>query len=110
MIHANEKFAPLDFINKKVKGKRRSFTQTKHPLFSTSSRNFYHLFVFWVAKLKLRDELFLFSKPNAAANSVPTPNSKTEADSDKSAESDLLVEGRESQRGAPSVTNWDRAA
>ena len=31
-IHTHTKFAPLDFINKKVIGKCRFFTQTEHPL------------------------------------------------------------------------------
>ena len=33
MIHTHTKFAPLDFINKKMKGKNGFFTQTEHPLF-----------------------------------------------------------------------------
>ena len=34
MIHTHAKLAPLDFINKKRKEKRRFFTQTEHPLFN----------------------------------------------------------------------------
>ena len=34
MIHTHAKFAPIDLVNKKVKGERerRFFTQTEYPL------------------------------------------------------------------------------
>ena len=33
MANTHAKFAPLDLMNSKMKGKRRFFTQTEHPLY-----------------------------------------------------------------------------
>ena len=72
MIHTHAKFAPLDFINKKMEGKCRFFTQTEHPqsrMFSSVFSQKKNLGLSAIMECR-EDSCHNYGKPNSILSAV----------------------------------------